>query len=504
MPRRGRRRRQPDIPTSDADMDVGEEDPIVDQEDPDIVVDDDEEDMSESKEDELEDDEEAEDSEDAVSSAPPEVPEPGPSLPPRLRIKLKLPAQMSGLSSVAATATGASTPSGYIRRGFPSRGTDIYLTIVLRTKTIYSLIDVDIESEDTDEDADHSTRSTSVATNTGRALTARQAVLRNVVDSSHVSLIEPPNPRKKKQLTEIEMALKREETARKRRNLTEKKLEDEKAETINRLLKKQSRSKGKRNALATAEDRPTPLSLAAINGEEIDVEDGIEEGTIPSFVPPTMYRWTSTTKGTKDGQEPRMLISFSVPLTAIAQPSTLAHSAMEFNMVAKRKSDALESDVADLPKDAEEKSTRATKKSRVAGPSDASASSSKGTQETVSQTWRDIKLEGEDEDGGVAVYDDCNEIRRKIKALQKTPDFKVTHWLKEIGSINNNSFQRFMQAKGPTGGAGNGTYYAAYVYFEKNRVLEGKKKTPTRIRHENEQTGGFELRERKGMWVLSR
>ena len=39
---------------------------------------------------------------------------------------------------------------------------------------------------------------------------------------------EPANPRKKKQLTELEMALKREETARKRKNLSEKKLEDEK------------------------------------------------------------------------------------------------------------------------------------------------------------------------------------------------------------------------------------------------------------------------------------
>ncbi len=39
---------------------------------------------------------------------------------------------------------------------------------------------------------------------------------------------EPPNPRKKKPLTEIEIALKREETARKRKNLSEKKLEDEK------------------------------------------------------------------------------------------------------------------------------------------------------------------------------------------------------------------------------------------------------------------------------------
>ncbi len=76
-------------------------------------------------------------------------------------------------------------------------------------------------------------------------------------------------------------------------------------------------------------------------------------------------------------------------------------------MVAKRKSDALESDVADLPKDAEEKSTRATKKSRVAGPSDASASSSKGTQETVSQTWRDIKLEGEDEVRNSSVSSFC-------------------------------------------------------------------------------------------------
>lgn len=50
----------------------------------------------------------------------------------------------------------------------------------------------DIESEDDDDEDDDegSTRSTSEAT-TGagsRALTARQAVLRNVVDSSHVSL----------------------------------------------------------------------------------------------------------------------------------------------------------------------------------------------------------------------------------------------------------------------------------------------------------------------------
>lgn len=52
--------------------------------------------------------------------------------------------------------------------------------------------DIDIESEDSDED-DASTRSTSVAT-PGRPLTARQAVLRNVVDATHVSLSASPWP----------------------------------------------------------------------------------------------------------------------------------------------------------------------------------------------------------------------------------------------------------------------------------------------------------------------
>ncbi len=59
--------------------------------------------------------------------------------------------------------------------------------------------------------------------------------------------------------------------------------------------------------------------------------------------------------------------------------------------------------------------------------------------------------------------DDCNEIRRKIRLLQKEPDFKaclalgslrveldvsqVTPWLKQIGGINSNSFQRFSKSR---------------------------------------------------------
>lgn len=110
-----------------------------------------------------------------------DTPDPGPSIPTRLRIKLKLP-QVSETSSLPATATP--TPDGSSRRRILSRG-------ISRSEWPHVFISLpvsigsDVESEDSDEDDDSSTES--VAT-PGRPLTARQAVLRNVVDPSHVSL----------------------------------------------------------------------------------------------------------------------------------------------------------------------------------------------------------------------------------------------------------------------------------------------------------------------------
>ncbi|KIO20580.1 hypothetical protein M407DRAFT_29785, partial [Tulasnella calospora MUT 4182] len=75
----------------------------------------------------------------------------------------------------------------------------------------------------------------------------------------------------------------------------------------------------------------------------------------------------------------------------------------------------------------------------------------------------------------------------------------VTHWLKDIGNINSNSYNRFMRLKGADVGAENGTYHAAYVYFEKVRIFEGKKKTPTRIAAEEGRP--FERRQSRGVWV---
>ncbi|KAF8342911.1 uncharacterized protein EI90DRAFT_3030646 [Cantharellus anzutake] len=164
------------------------------------------------------------------------------------------------------------------------------------------------------------------------------------------------------------------------------------------------------------------------------------------------------------------------------------------------------SDVIDISSDAEtdERPAPAKKIARVLKDSDASSSSKpalskKELKEMEKSAEREAELARFEEEvdsvrhfggrGEVKIYDDCNDIRRKIKQLLTNPGFKITHWLKEIGDINNNSYQRFMKEKGPTGGAANGTYEAAYIYFETKRIMEGKKKTAKR--EANEAAYGF-------------
>jgi hypothetical protein len=43
-----------------------------------------------------------------------------------------------------------------------------------------------------------------------------------------------------------------------------------------------------------------------------------------------------------------------------------------------------------------------------------------------------------------------------------------------------------------------------YVYFEKVRIAQGKKKTPKRESNEIQHRFGFSREERRGMWVLAR
>ena len=96
-----------------------------------------------------------------------------------------------------------------------------------------------------------------------------------------------------------------------------------KAETINRLLKKKSGTRNRRNPLASAEDR-TPATHTG-NGTpaegEVDEEESGEvamAGVIAAApvveVIPTRYRWISTLKPSPDAPPgDKMILSFSVP-----------------------------------------------------------------------------------------------------------------------------------------------------------------------------------------------
>ncbi|KAG7095954.1 hypothetical protein E1B28_006638 [Marasmius oreades] len=210
---------------AEADVDVEDDDAEVhvdaDVDDAEVHVDADVDDAEEEEEHRME--AEVDDDDDASLQQP------------RLKIKLKLPAVPSSTSN-SATPVPEETR---IRTTASSK----------RSAAVRSRRRIqDIDSSEEDVDKAGPSRST-------RPMTTRQAVLANVVDPSHVSL-DPnialpsdhkPNPRKK-QLNESELALRREETARKRKNLSEKKLEDEKFETINRLLRKQSKPRAKKGA----------------------------------------------------------------------------------------------------------------------------------------------------------------------------------------------------------------------------------------------------------------
>jgi Ino eighty subunit 2 len=95
----------------------------------------------------------------------------------------------------------------------------------------------------------------------------------------------------------------------------------QKAETINRLLKKKSGTRNRRNPLASAEDR-TPATHTG-NGTpaegEVDEDENVEVAAPPVIeVVPTRYRWISTLRPSPDAPPgDKMILSFSVPTSLL-------------------------------------------------------------------------------------------------------------------------------------------------------------------------------------------
>ncbi|KAJ7136276.1 hypothetical protein C8R46DRAFT_615005 [Mycena filopes] len=178
----------------------------------------------------------------------------------------------------------------------------------------------DIESEDSDSDESQFNAYAPVPSSS-RQLTARQAALASAVDPDHVNLdtpLELTSISRKKHKSASEVALRKEENARKRKNMIEKKLEDEKAETINRLLKKQSRPKNKRNTAQAQAQPPSDDDADMVVDED---GDGMSHAGAFAQQQKPMYRWVSSARRPpadamevdEGDQMPMASITFSVP-----------------------------------------------------------------------------------------------------------------------------------------------------------------------------------------------
>ena len=106
------------------------------------------------------------------------------------------------------------------------------------------------------------------------------------------------------------------------------------------------------------------------------------------------------------------------------------------------------------------------------------------------------------------VYDTCDTIRRKIRAMLAKDGVTQADFLRAIVTaayghnstkkIQASSLYSFLKQKGPLAGNTSGVYYAAYVFFEKLRVKQGKPKSKDREIMEEIHPGGLDTKVQSG------
>jgi hypothetical protein len=127
------------------------------------------------------------------------------------------------------------------------------------------------------------------------------------------------------------------------------------------------------------------------------------------------------------------------------------------------------------------------KKQKAAAPKAAAQGSTAAAAGDAPAAWRSVELPGEAEDA-VPIFDSCDEVRRKINAHLRKPAVTQAAFLRDLvaqfhgprrpsRALQGAQLSRFRGQSGPVTGNTSGVYYAAYVFFEKERVAAGKPKT---------------------------
>jgi hypothetical protein len=114
----------------------------------------------------------------------------------------------------------------------------------------------------------------------------------------------------------------------------------------------------------------------------------------------------------------------------------------------------------------------------------------------------------------VPVFDTCSEIRRKVNVYLREPSNTESALLKALSSqfhhtktrLTSSQLKLFRNARGPNVGNTNPVFYAAYVFFEKERIRLKKHKLKVRIEMEEiyGEVGGVNVKipaDKYGAWI---
>ncbi|KAJ6640005.1 hypothetical protein Bhyg_12754, partial [Pseudolycoriella hygida] len=91
------------------------------------------------------------------------------------------------------------------------------------------------------------------------------------------------------------------------------------------------------------------------------------------------------------------------------------------------------------------------------------------------------------------VFEDCDEVRRKIREYISTNSANVAKFARAI-NVYSESLRHFLNQKGFDNGAGSIAYPATYYYFEKMRMDHEEEKSEHRLWSEKHYPHGYKLR----------
>jgi hypothetical protein len=134
----------------------------------------------------------------------------------------------------------------------------------------------------------------------------------------------------------------------------------------------------------------------------------------------------------------------------------------------------------------------------------AAARGSAGETPAAPAAWRSVELPDEAADE-VPIFDSCDEVRRKINAHLRKPGVTQAAFLRDLSeqfrgprrpgrALQGAQLSRFRGQRGAMAGNTSGVYYAAYVFFEKERVAAGKPKSAHRRDMEKEWQRGVDTK----------